>query len=251
MIAAIIQARIGSRRLPAKVVADIMGKPLLARVIERVKQAACIDKVILASTTRPEDKELGRIAGDCGAEFFAGNEDDVLDRFYQAAKTFGADIVVRITADCPLIDPRIIDKVVRRYLEGDCDYATNTLVVTYPDGLDVEVFSFKVLERAWKEARLASEREHVTPYMRNPAKFRLANVANSVDISSLRWTVDEEKDLVLVREIYKHLYKAGQMFYMEDVLDLVRKFPRLSKINQDILRNEGYAKSLREDRIGK
>lgn len=252
MIAAIIQARTGSSRLPSKVLAQIVGKPLLIHVINRVKAAKLIKSIIIATTTNEADKIISKMAGENGVACFTGSEEDVLDRYCQAATKFNIDPIVRITADCPLIDPYIIDVVVQRYLKGDCDYAANTIKRTYPDGLDVEVFSYMALEKAWREARWSSEREHVTPYIwKNPAKFRLANVENSVNLSRLRWVVDEKEDLEFVKQVYKHLYKEGHIFYMEDVLELLREYTALGEINQGIDPNEGYAKSVEVDQIVK
>jgi len=251
-VAAIVQARMGSTRLPGKVMKDIVGKPMLWHIINRLKKTKLIDSITIATTGKEIDKPILKLAEDLGIDSFAGSEEDVLDRYYQAAKKFGVDVVVRLTADCPLIDPRIIDKVIQRYLKGDCDYAANTLKRTYPDGLDVEVFSYMALEKAWKEAKWASEREHGTPYIwKNPDKLMLANVENSVNYSHLRWVVDEKEDLEFVRQVYGHLYREGGLFYMEDVLDLLRKYPHLKQINQGIATNEGYAKSLRKDRMVK
>jgi spore coat polysaccharide biosynthesis protein SpsF len=252
MIAAIVQARTGSTRLPAKVLADIVGKPLLVHLIDRAKAAKLVESIIIATTTNEADRVICKLADENGVACFTGSEEDVLDRYYQAATKFNTDPIVRITADCPLIDPRIIDIAVQRYLKGDCDYAANTLRRTYPDGLDVEVFGYKTLKKAWKEARWASEREHVTTYIRNNAdSFRLVNVENSADLSHFRWTVDEAKDLRFVREVYKRLYKEGQIFYMGDIVELLRKCPALEQISQGIHPNEGYLKSIREDRIVK
>jgi len=249
-VAAIIQARMSSTRLPGKVMEEIAGKPMLRQIIDRVKRAELIHGIIVATTATEIDKPVVKLADDSGTGSYTGSEEDVLDRYYRAAKEFAADAIVRITADCPLIDPRVLDRVIQRYLEGNCDYAANILKLTYPDGLDVEVFSYAALERAWKEARLASEREHVTPYIKkNPDKFRLANVENNVDLSHLRWSVDEKEDLEFVRQVYKHLYKEGHIFYMEDVVGLLERHPDLKQINRGIIINEGYAKSLKEDKI--
>lgn len=249
-VVAIIQARMSSSRLPGKVMMKIAGMPMLWHIIYRLKRADLIDDVAVATTDRETDAPVVKLVEDSGAGVYSGSEEDVLDRYYQAAKKFAADVVVRITADCPLIDPRVADRVVRRYLAGDCDYAANTIRYTYPDGLDVEVFSYAVLEIAWREARWASEREHVTPYIRKKAaRFRLASVENEVDLSSLRWSVDEKEDLEFVRQVYEHLYKKGRVFYMEDVLELLGKYPDLKLINRNIVINEGYARSLNEDRI--
>jgi len=249
---AIIQARMGSTRLPGKVMEEIAGKPMLWYIIDRVKRSELIHGICVATTSTEIDRPIVKLAADSGTGSYAGSEEDVLDRYYRASKEFAMDAIVRITADCPLIDPRVLDRVIQRYLEGDCDYAANTLKPTYPDGLDVEVFSRAALERAWEESRLASEREHVTPYIwKNPEKFRLANVENNVDLSDLRWSVDENQDLEFVRQVYKHLYKEGYIFYMEDVLKLLEKYPALKQINRGIVINEGYYKSLKEDKIVK
>ncbi|MFC1992253.1 cytidylyltransferase domain-containing protein [Chloroflexota bacterium] len=252
MIVAIVQARTGSSRLPGKVLHEILGKPVLWHIIDRLKGSGLIGRIAIATTDKESDKPILKLAQDSGVDSYAGSEEDVLDRYYQAATKFGADIIIRITADCALVDCRIVEQVIQRYLRGDCDYAANTLKLTYPDGLDVEIFSCMALEKAWKEARCASQREHVTPYIRdNPGKFRLANVENSVNLSHFRWVVDREEDLEFVRQVYKHLYKEGQSFYMEDILKLLRKYPDLEQINQGIATNEGYAKSLKGDRIVK
>ena len=251
MKAAIIQARMGSTRLPGKVLADIAGKPMVQRVIERVKAATLLDKVILATTVEERDTPVATLAETLGIDAFRGSVDDVLDRYYQAAKSFGVEVVVRVTADCPLMDPSIIDRAVTTFLEGDCDYVSTAYPVpTFPDGLDVEVFSIWALEKAWKEASLRSEREHVAPYIwENPHIFRLRNIANPEDLSAMRWTVDEERDLQFVREVYRHLDDGtGRIFGMNEVLSLLERHPELLEINQGIQRNEGYQKSLGEDR---
>ena len=251
MKAAIVQARTGSTRLPAKVLVDIVGKPMVQRVIERVKAATLLDKVILATTVEERDTQLANLARSLGTEVFRGSVDDVLDRYYQAANLFGADVVVRVTADCPLMDPSIIDRAVSTFLEGDCDYVSTAYPVsTFPDGLDTEVFSFEALEKAWEDASLKSEREHVTPYIwKNPQIFRLKRVVNSEDLSAMRWTVDEERDLEFIREVYRHLDDGtGRIFGMNEVLSLLERHPELLEINQGIQRNEGYQKSRREDR---
>jgi len=252
MIAAIVQARMSSTRLPGKVLKEILGRPMLWHLVNRLKQAQLVDKIIIATTDKAVDEPVIGLARELGIDSFAGSEADVLDRYYQAAKKYKAGVIVRITADCPLLDPHIVDEVVRRYSEGDCDYATNTLKLTYPDGLDVEVISYAALERAWREVKLASEREHVTPYIRkNPDRFRIANVESGVDLSRLRWTVDREEDLEFVRQVYRYLYREGQVFHTGDILALLKKHPELEQINRGILTNEGYAKSLREDRTVK
>ncbi|MEM2679660.1 MAG: glycosyltransferase family protein [Candidatus Hadarchaeales archaeon] len=244
---AIIQARVGSTRLPGKVLKEICGKPMLWYVIERVKRARLINEIVVATTTNAEDDEIVKIAEQCRVKTFRGSEDDVLDRYYRAAKEFKADVVVRITADCPLIDPEIVDKTVEFFLKGDFDYVSNTVRPTFPDGLDVEVFSFDALKKAWENATKLSEREHVTPYIRkHPEKFKIGSFEAEHDLSHLRWTVDREEDLRFVREVYERIGK--EIFHMQDVLELLREHPELAEINRGIKRNEGYEKSLREDR---
>lgn len=249
-VVAIIQARMGSTRLPGKVMMDIVGKPMLWHVINRVKHAKRLDDIVIATTALNEDKQILELASEMGIKSYAGSEDDVLDRYYQAAIIYKADVIVRITADCPLIDPTVIDRAIEFYLNHGFDYVGTGLKKTYPDGLDTEVFSFSALERAWKEATLASEREHVTPYIwKNPQMFRIKNLENDTDLSHMRWTVDEERDLKFVREVYKRLYKEGKIFYMEDVLNLLKIHLELMDINKGIVRDEGYLKSIKEDRI--
>ncbi|MBE2267255.1 MAG: aminotransferase class III-fold pyridoxal phosphate-dependent enzyme [Anaerolinea sp.] len=238
-----------SSRLPGKVLADIRGKPMILRVVERARGARTLDEVVLATTVDPADDPLAALGEQIGIPVFRGDQADVLDRYYQAARHFNADVVVRLTGDCPLLDPQVIDRVVTAFSAEPRDYVSNTLIVSYPDGLDTEVFSFAALERAWREAGLASEREHVTPYIhKNPALFRLGNVLNERDLSHMRWTVDEPSDLEFVRAIYARL---NAQFTMDDVLRLIELQPDLTQVNAGFERNEGYAKSLREDKLVK
>lgn len=235
MIVAIIQARMASTRLPGKIMVNVAGKPILEHIIERIKKSQLIDKIVVATTVKEQDKPTIAIANKCNVESFAGSEEDVLDRFYQAAKVYEADIIVRITADDPFKDPEVIDKVVTCYLgyKSATDYASNTINPTYPLGLDVEVFSFDTLERTWREAKEPFEREHVTPYIwGHPEIFRLANVQNEEDLSHLRWTLDNEADLEFIQEVYAILYREGKIFLMDDILDLLKKEPRLVRINK-------------------
>jgi spore coat polysaccharide biosynthesis protein SpsF len=249
-IVAIIQARMRSTRLPGKILAKIAGHPLLWHVVERVRQAKNLDQVLVATTGSATDDVVAAFCAQNEIPCFRGSEDDVLDRYYQAARWIGADVVVRITADCPLIDPVIINQVVAAFLESTCDYANNTLDRTYPDGLDTEVFSFDALAKAWREAKLLSEREHVTPYIwQNKALFNICGVTQALDLSSLRWTVDEPEDLAFVRHVYDYLYRPGQLFLMGSVLGLLDKHPELTEINQRFERNEGYTRSLEQDGV--
>jgi glutamate-1-semialdehyde 2,1-aminomutase/spore coat polysaccharide biosynthesis protein SpsF len=246
-VVAVIQARMGSRRLPGKSLAEIEGRPMLWHVIQRVKRATLIDRVVVATSTNPEDDAIEEMCRENCVPCYRGSENDVLDRFYIAARAEKASQVVRITADCPLIDPEVIDRVVRRFQRGDLDYASNAMVRSYPDGLDTEVFSFSALERAWHEATKTSEREHVTPYRRSE-KFRTANVES--DSASLyqhyRWTVDEAEDLEFIRAVYRAL-RGKDNFGMKDVLELIEKNPGLETMNSEIVSNRGYYKSLFEE----
>lgn len=251
-LAIIIQARIGSTRLPGKVLADIEGKSMLWHTCSRLKLSKYSPEIIIATTNSEEDKKILKLAGILNLKSYSGSVDDVLDRYYQTALTFRVKIIARITADCPLIDPNVFDKVLETFLEGNYDYISNTIPPTFPDGLDVEVFTFEVLEKAWKEAKLNSEREHVTTYIwKHPEVFTIAYVLNDKDISYMRWTVDEEDDLQFVREIYKYLYSKEEIFLMDDIVELLKQKPELMKINSQYSRNEGYIKSLQKDKIPK
>lgn len=245
-IVALVQARMGSSRLPGKVLMDIAGRPMLWHVVHRARRATLVHEVVVATSTNQADEAIESFARANGVACYRGSEHDVLDRFYQGARQAGADVIVRVTADCPLLDPTIMDKVIVRYLSGDVDYVTNTLTETYPDGLDAEVMSFWVLEEAWKEARLPSEREHVTPYVHNSTRFRVANVENRdfPQAGSMRWTVDEPQDLDFVRAVYTRLGAQGQEFGFEDVLRLLEREPQLMDLNKGITRNAGYFRSL-------
>jgi spore coat polysaccharide biosynthesis protein SpsF (cytidylyltransferase family) len=245
---AIIQARVGSTRLPGKVLLKIMGKTILEYGLERVKKAKMIDKIIVATTKKEEDLSIVNLMHKLKVNVYRGSEDDVLDRYYQAAKIFKAKHIARITSDNPLIDPQIIDKIVKRYFESSADYCSNTLEETFPDGEDVEVFKFSALREAWKKAKLPSEREHVTPYLKkHPEKFKIVNVKNKKNLSDKRWTVDGKKDFELIKAILKALYPKNPSFLMKDILKFLKTNPRLEDLNKYVTRNTGYLKSLRKD----
>ena len=223
---------------------------MLWHVTNRAHQANLLDDVVVATSASASDDSVSAVCDQEGIPCFRGSENDVLDRYYQAARWIGADTIVRITADCPLIDPVVLDEVVNTYLDSRCDYASNTVERTYPDGLDTEAFSFETLEKAWLEARLMSEREHVTPYIwRNEELFKLRQVTQETDLSDLRWTVDELEDLEFVRKVYEHLYQPDQVFSTENVLKLLEKHPELLEINRGFEANEGYLRSLQEERV--
>ena len=222
----IIQARTGSTRLPGKVLKPILGEPMLARMLERVKHAKKLDAILVATTDKPEDDATAELTKKCGIQVFRGNEQDVLDRFYKAAREVGADIVVRLTGDCPLHDPSVIDEVIEHFLTNTLDY-THT-PANYPEGLDTEVLTFTALERAWRDAALPSEREHVTLYIRNhPELFRIDGAWNSGqrDNSSMHWSVDTQTDFDFVTKIFEQLYPVHPSFTKDDVLALLAKHP--------------------------
>ncbi len=244
----IIQARMGSGRLPGKIAKEILGKPMLEYVIERALRADAIRCVVVATSTAAEDNITADVSKKSGAIVYRGSLDDVLKRFYKAAVDNGSEHIVRIAGDCPLIDPAIIDKVVGEYFNRSADYCSNTLKRSFPDGQDVEVFNFDCLSKAREEALLASEREHVTPYItKNPNLFRLESVENEHDLGSKKWSVDELEDFEFVKAVIEVLYPEKPDFSMEDVLELLRRSPEIERINAGARVNEGYAKSLRED----
>lgn len=250
MILGVVQARVSSTRLPGKVLAPILGEPMLARQLERVKRARRLDEVAVATSTDASDDPLEAVCERAGVACFRGSLDDVLDRFRAAAEHFGATHVVRLTGDCPLTDPAVVDATVAAHVEGGFDYTSNVDPPTFPDGLDVEVLTARTLETAWREARLPSEREHVTPYVRTHGdRFRLGCVSNGEDLSALRWTVDEPRDLAFVTAVYEALYPADPAFGMADVLALLARRPELAELNAHIERNEGMKPSLAADEV--
>ncbi len=246
-VIAIVQARMGSTRLPGKALADIDGRPMLGQIVKRLQRSRSINSVLVATSTAKADDAIAEFCGNSTA-VFRGDENDVLDRFFQAAKHYDADTIVRITGDCPLIDPQVVDKIVAAYLADGCDYASNTLLCTYPDGLDTEVFSFAALEIAWSEARRATDREHVTPFIRTSQRFRLRNVESELGASvrHLRWTVDEPQDLEFVRAVYAR-FNPNEMFGWREVLSLLDGDPALAQLNSSLVRNEGYYRSLAQE----
>lgn len=248
---AIVQARFGSTRLPGKALLSIAGRPMLAHVIGRALAVPGVDQAVLATTVSAEDDALADVAASLGVATVRGSVDDVLDRFHSALRAHPADAVVRITADCPLLDPVVSGLLVADYVahRDETDYVSNVEPPTYPDGLDTEVVSAEALERAWREARLPSEREHVTTYIRSGAHgFRTRNVVHRTDLSALRFTVDEPRDLAFVRAVYDELAPDGhRIFGMREVLGLLGARPDLSKLNAGIVRNEGLLRSLRLD----
>jgi spore coat polysaccharide biosynthesis protein SpsF len=225
----------GSTRLPGKALVDIAGMSMLARVVDRTRRAHSIDRMVIATTVRAQDDRIVDHARDLGVDVYRGDEEDVLDRYYQAARQFPCDVVVRITSDCPLLDPGLADDVVRPLLDGSSgiDYSANTLRRTYPRGLDVEAVPFSTLERVWRDATLAHERAHVFPHIwEHPEKFSLFGVSDAVDRSYMRWTVDTAEDLAFVREVYAAL--GTRDFTWKDVLQVLDRKPELLAINAQV-----------------
>ncbi|XCS11519.1 glycosyltransferase family protein [Aeribacillus pallidus] len=236
-VAAIIQARMGSTRLPGKILKKVLDKTLLEYQIERVKRAKSIDEIIIATTTKESDDQIVQLCQQLSIPYYRGSEEDVLSRYFEAATQFNADVIVRLTSDCPIIDPNVIDKVVTHYLENKdrYDYVSNTLTRTYPRGLDTEVMSYKALKRAYEEAKESAYREHVTAYIyHHPDQFRFFSVSNVKDESQHRWTVDTEEDFHLIKNILEMLYPTKPLFTFEDVIQILRSKPEWVQINAHI-----------------
>jgi spore coat polysaccharide biosynthesis protein SpsF len=253
-VVAIIQARMGSTRLPGKVLKPILGKPMLVHIVERLRKVAKINEVVVATSEEKINDSIRKICEENKISCFSGSENDVLDRFYKAARVHKANVVIRITADCPLVDPALIDKVLTLFLRSkNYDFigvATGAGVADkkfdgyrYPDGLDTEVFSFSVLETAWREAKEPLEREHVTPFIwKRPNRFKLGSYKSDIDYSKMRWTVDNQEDFEVVSAIYAELYPKKLDFNMNDVLNFFKKNPKLLKKNVHFIGEEGYEK---------
>lgn len=234
-VVGIIQARMGSTRLPGKVLQDLNGNTMLSRVISRLRGTPSIDQVIVATTNLAKDDSIVDECQKHAASYWRGDEYDVLDRYFQSAKAAQADIIVRVTSDCPLIDPQVTDKTIRAFLEETPDYAANTLTRTYPRGLDTEVFSMRTLSRTWQQAKKAYEREHVTPYIiEHPAEFRLLSIEADNDYSGHRWTVDTPEDLAFVREVYRR-FEGREIFSWREVIDLLENEPSVLDLNRSVV----------------
>ena len=236
-----------STRLPGKVLMEVMGRPLLSYQIERLRFSNRIDEIIIATTTNKEDDPVAKLAQKEGLIVYRGSEDDVLDRYYQAAKECGAEHIMRLTGDCPLIDPVICDLVIDSYLRSEVDFVHTG--PTFAEGLDCEVFSFGCLKLAWHSAKLRSEREHCTMYFHNhPEKVRKTTLANATDDSKYRFTVDELKDFSVVNAILENLYQNSEgHFGSSEIKGFLDSNPEIFNLNKGIMRNEGLAKSLKED----
>lgn len=236
-IAIIVQARMTSTRLPGKVLKEVQGRSLLSYQIERLRKVKLADTIVVATTDNATDDPIVDLCIDSDIDYHRGSEQDVLARYMGAARMCGATTVVRVTSDCPLIDPDVVDHVISKYARaaGRADYVSNTLLRTYPRGLDTEVFSYKVLEEAFSLASEPVEREHVTPYVyRRPERFCLLNVAQDTDLSTHRWTVDTQEDFELIKLMLESLYPIKPDFRMTDCLELLENHPEWVAINRDI-----------------
>lgn len=233
----IIQARMNSERLPGKVLLPLAGKPMLGRIVERIRTCKRIDDLIIATTKNPIDDIVVTVAKTSGCAVFRGDEYDVLSRYYYAATTMNANVVIRITADCPFIDPFIIDEMVKRFKKRNtgnntCDYLSNIVKRTFPRGLDVEIFRYDILEKIFKVATDITHREHVTMYIHmNPKEFAIENYEANENMSSLRWTVDEKADYSMAVKVYDYLFPQNNNFRYNDILKLMQQHPEISVIN--------------------
>lgn len=247
MLGCIIQARMGSTRLPGKVMKTLDGiNPSLFFTISQLKYSKFIDKIVVATTTSEEDDQIEEFVKTLGIDVFRGSKYDVLDRYLQCSQKYSFTKILRVTADCPLIDPKIIDKGISIFLKNSYDYVTNTFPRTYPDGNETEIFSYEMLTFVNNNALLPSEREHVTPYFKNnKTKFRIKNFTYSSDLSYLRWTLDYNEDLILIKKIISKI--KNRPIHLEDILNLFENEPDLIKLNSNHKPNEGLLKSLKED----
>ena len=248
-IVCIIQARMGSTRLPGKILKEFAGKPMLRHQLERDLSSKRVDAFVVATSDKSDDDAVAELARSCGVGVYRGSENDVLDRYYMAAKEAKADIVVRVTGDCPLHYGEVIDETVEHFLSAEVDYGRSPS--NYPEGLDTEIFTFAALEKAWKEATLPSEREHVTPYLyTHSEQFRCDSEWTPAkgEWQGMHWSVDTPQDLAFVTNIFEALYPHNQKFTKEDVFEVLRTHPEWLDINKGQTGYEGYEKSLKEDK---
>jgi spore coat polysaccharide biosynthesis protein SpsF (cytidylyltransferase family) len=249
MIGIIIQARMSSSRLPGKVTKPILGRPMLHLLLERLQRVKHSELTVVATSSNEEDNEIAKRCNEFGVPCYRGDLDDVLSRFYSCAKQYKLDTIIRITGDCPVIDPAIVDELIAMHIKDKNDYSNNFESCTLPDGLDCEIFSFEQLERAWMNAKKPSDREHVTPFIRREKKIKKGELTYQNNISHLRWTVDNKEDFELITKIFEALYPTKKLFCTEDILALINQQPELATINVHIKRNEGMDKSLKQDSL--
>ena len=242
-VVAIVQARMNSSRLPGKVLMPLAGKPVLQHIYERLSECRLLDDIVFSTSQEISDDPISEFCNTLNISSFRGSLDDVLDRFYKTAQKYCADVIVRITGDCPIIDPIIVDAVICGFLAGK--YDCYGLGGEFPDGLDCTAFSLRAIEKAWREASLSSDREHVGPFIENnPDVFKNGSLELFSGLDSHRWALDEPQDFELLSLIFEELYTSGRIFYTHDVLQLLIRRPELKKINSAIVRNEGYMRSL-------
>jgi spore coat polysaccharide biosynthesis protein SpsF (cytidylyltransferase family) len=247
-VLAVLQARMSSTRLPGKVLKNILGKSMIMWQIEREMRVSLIDKIVVATSTDYSDDILAEVLEKNDVSVYRGSLNNVLDRYYSVATLYNPDHVVRITGDCPLVDPDVINKVILEHIEHDADYTTNCSPPSWPDGLDVEVMKMSTLKKTWEESELPSELEHVTPFIRrHPNRFKIHNVVSDIDLSELRWTVDEKEDFEFVKDIYENLHFINSNFKTKDILDYLKNNPEKSNINSKYTRNKGSKSSLIKD----
>lgn len=247
-VVVILQARMSSSRLPGKVLKHIVGQPMLALQIERINYAKLVNELIVATSTDSSDQPIQDWCNEKKVKCFRGDLNNVLDRYFQASKLSTAEHIIRLTADCPLIDSTIIDEVIKLHLEEKNDYTSNAIVPSFPDGLDVEIMTQKTLNNSWELSGKASEKEHVTLHIRNhPKKYKIGSYKQDANLKNKRWTVDHIEDFHLVSNIYNALYSVKLNFSMQDILSLLRKHPEWELLNQHIDRNEGVKKSILND----
>lgn len=248
MILGILQARAGSSRLPGKVLRPLLGVPMLARQIERLRRSTKLDRLMVATSVQADDEAIARLCAELGVPCFRGPLDDVLQRFQLAAQPFAPAHVVRLTGDCPLADPALIDELIELHLTGGYDYSSNCWDPSYPDGLDAEILSATTLALLAERAQSPTQREHVTYYIRQHAEqFKVGKLARQPSLAHLRWTVDEPADFALVEQIYRRLYPAKPAFTTDDILALLAREPQLATLNTQHQRNEGLASSLAKE----
>ncbi len=242
IVNAIIQARCGSTRFPNKVFALIDGKPLLWHVVNRLKYATKIDDIIVATTVSEKDDKIEEWCKENNVHCFRGSEENVLNRYYSASQAFPSDYVVRITADDPFKEPKVIDAVITKLIEEGYDHVTNNLPPSFPEGLDCEAFKKSALDRSEKEAETAFEREHVTQYIyHHPEIFKIGNVSNGENLSYLRWTVDKDVDFEMVKAVYAHRNPANKgILLMDEILEILKANPEIEKINSEVERSAMY-----------
>ena len=259
MVVAIIQARMNSTRLPNKALLKIGKQYMLEHVVKQTKASKYVKDVIIATTDSVKDKKIVSFCIKNNLKYFCGSNNDVLDRYYKCSKNFSLDTIIRISSDCPFIDPIIIDQIISKFSKNSFDYVSNNIeeengkwknsICGFPQGMVVEICNFNTLEKAWKKAKKPSEREHVFPYVQfNPKLFKISNIVYKKNISSIRCTVDKKEDLKFVRELWKEIPKTKKIIHIEDILKIIKKKPFLAEINNKINFDEGYKRSIKKDK---